>query len=548
VSLATNITVFIVVIVVYLAITIVLGLLGWKHTKTAKDYMVAGRRIHPYIMAISYGATFISTSAIVGFGGQAANLGLGLLWLTFLNIFVGIFIAFVFFGKRTRHMGNNLDAHTFPELLGKRFDSRAIQRIAGVVIFVFMPLYAGAVLIGAARFIEETFKKQLNVNVQFVWALIIFTIIIAIYVIAGGMKGVMYTDTLQGSLMLIGMITLFIFAYIKTPGNFIETHQSLTNLASKMPEALLKGGMQGWTTMPILGSPIWWTLVSTIIMGVGIGVLAQPQLAVRFMTVKNNKQLNRGVLIGGIFILLMTGVAFMVGSLSNVYFFNTTGKIAVEVVEKGNVDSIIPAFINAAMPHWFVYLFMLTLLAAAMSTLSSQFHAIGTSFGRDVFSRSQYTADYKEVTTTRGVISTKIGILIGIVLSLVLGYYLPISIIARATAVFFGVCAAAFLPMFILGLFWKRANKAGALAGMITGIVSSLFWMIFIHEPNSKMIGLVELLTAKTSLLGAPWKGIDQIIIAFPLAFIVTLIVTACTKPMPDKITDKAFKAEEVAD
>ncbi|MBM3708876.1 MAG: sodium:solute symporter family protein [Actinobacteria bacterium] len=547
-SLATNITVFIVVIVVYLAITIVLGLLGWKHTKTAKDYMVAGRRIHPYIMAISYGATFISTSAIVGFGGQAANLGLGLLWLTFLNIFVGIFIAFVFFGKRTRHMGNNLDAHTFPELLGKRFDSRAIQRIAGVVIFVFMPLYAGAVLIGAARFIEETFKKQLNVNVQFVWALIIFTIIIAIYVIAGGMKGVMYTDTLQGSLMLIGMITLFIFAYIKTPGNFIETHQSLTNLASKMPEALLKGGMQGWTTMPILGSPIWWTLVSTIIMGVGIGVLAQPQLAVRFMTVKNNKQLNRGVLIGGIFILLMTGVAFMVGSLSNVYFFNTTGKIAVEVVEKGNVDSIIPAFINAAMPHWFVYLFMLTLLAAAMSTLSSQFHAIGTSFGRDVFSRSQYTADYKEVTTTRGVISTKIGILIGIVLSLVLGYYLPISIIARATAVFFGVCAAAFLPMFILGLFWKRANKAGALAGMITGIVSSLFWMIFIHEPNSKMIGLVELLTAKTSLLGAPWKGIDQIIIAFPLAFIVTLIVTACTKPMPDKITDKAFKAEEVAD
>ena len=549
-SFATNITVFIVIIVVYLAVTIVLGFLGWRHTKTAKDYMVAGRRIHPYIMAISYGATFISTSAIVGFGGQAANLGLGLLWLTFLNIFVGIFIAFVFFGKRTRHIGNNLDAHTFPELLGKRFDSRAIQRISGVVIFILMPLYAGAVLIGAARFIEETFRKQLNIisDDLFIWSLIIFTIIIAIYVIAGGMKGVMYTDTLQGSLMLIGMITLFIFAYIKTPGGFVETHQTLTNLANKMPEALVKGGMQGWTTMPILGSPIWWTLVSTIILGVGIGVLAQPQLAVRFMTVRNNKQLNRGVLIGGIFILLMTGVAFMVGALSNVYFNDTAGKIAVEMVKDGNVDLIIPAFINAAMPHWFVYLFMLTLLAAAMSTLSSQFHVIGTSFGRDVFSRSTYTADYKEETTTRGVISTKIGILIGIILSLALGYYLPISIIARATAVFFGVCATAFLPMFILGLFWKRANKAGALAGMITGIVASLFWMIFIHEPNSKMIGLVNLLTGKTSLLGAPWKGIDQIVIAFPLAFIVTLIVTACTKPMPSEIIDKAFKVEEAAD
>src|SRR4030042_1720525 len=107
-----NLTALIVIIVVYLAATIGLGYLGWKHTKTASDYMIAGRKIHPYIMAISYGATFISTSAIVGFGGTAANLGLGLLWLTFLNIIAGIFIAFVFFGKKTRLIGHNLDAHT----------------------------------------------------------------------------------------------------------------------------------------------------------------------------------------------------------------------------------------------------------------------------------------------------------------------------------------------------------------------------------------------------------------------------------------------------
>ena len=78
--------------------------------------------------------------------------------------------------------------------------------------------------------------------------------------------------------------------------------------------------------MPVLGSPIWWTVVSAIILGVGIGVLAQPQLAVRFMMVKSNKELNRGVLIGGIFILMMTGVAFVVGALSNVFFFRETGK------------------------------------------------------------------------------------------------------------------------------------------------------------------------------------------------------------------------------
>ncbi|MBM3705170.1 MAG: sodium:solute symporter family protein [Actinobacteria bacterium] len=536
-----NLATFITVTAVYLVITIFLGYLGWRHTKTAPDYMIAGRRAHPYVMAMSYGATFISTSAIVGFGGQAANLGLGLLWLTFLNIFVGIFIAFVFFGKKTRQMGHNLEVQTFPELLGKRYGSRAIQRIGGIIVFVLMPLYAGAVMIGAARFIEET------LHLQFVWSLVIFTVIIAAFVIAGGIKGVLYNDTFEGTLMLIGMIVLIVLAYVKTPGGFIGTHKALTDLAAQMPENLVKGGMLGWTTMPKLGSPIWWTLVSTIILGVGIGVLAQPQLAVRFMMVKSNRELNRGVLIGGIFILMMTGVAFMVGGLSNVYFFTETGKIAIANVEGGNVDKIIPAFINMAMPKWFVYLFMLTLLSAAMSTISSQFHVIGTSFGRDVFSKTRYTADYKEEKTLKGVISTKIGLVIGIIISFVLGYYLPISIIARATAVFFGVCAATFLPMFILGLFWKRANKAGALAGMITGIVASLFWMLFIHESNSKMIGLVNLLTGKTSLLGAPWSGIDQIVIAFPLAFIVTLIVTACTKPMSRELIDKAFKKEEAA-
>ena len=535
-----NLTVFIIVLAIYLVATVLLGYLGWRRTKDASDFMVGGRKTHPYVMAISYGATFISTSAIVGFGGQAANLGMGLLWLAFLNILLGIFVAFIFFGKKTRLIGQNLDAHTFPELLGKRYDSRAIQRIGGIVVFIFMPMYAGAVLIGAARFIEETLKSP------FWLALVIYTVVIVAYVFAGGIKGVMYTDTLQGTIMLGGMAALLILTYVKL-GGFVSAHKALTDLASKMPAALLKGGAQGWTTMPVLGSPIWWTVISAIILGVGIGVLAQPQLAVRFMMVKSNKELNRAVLIGGIFILMMTGVAFVVGALSNVYFFRETGKIAVAVVAKGNVDLIIPAFINAAMPPWFVYLFMITLLAAAMSTSSGQLHAMGTSFGRDVFSKSRYSADYKEEKSTKGIISTRIGILIGVIVSFALGYYLPISVVARATSLFFGLCAATFLPMYILGLFWKRANKAGALSGMIVGIVTSLFWMFFVHEANSGIFGLVKLLTGKTSLLGAPWKSMDSIVIAFPLAFIVTIIVTLCTKRMPGEMVEKAFKSDQAA-
>lgn len=102
----------ILVILIYLMATGYLGYLGWKGTRTASDFLLAGRGAHPVIMAISYGATFISTSAIVGFGGVAGLFGMSL-WLTFLNIGVGIFIAFVVLGEPTRRIGHHLGAHTF---------------------------------------------------------------------------------------------------------------------------------------------------------------------------------------------------------------------------------------------------------------------------------------------------------------------------------------------------------------------------------------------------------------------------------------------------
>src|SRR6185369_17013717 len=123
-----------IIVLVYLFVTAYLGWLGYRGTKTASDYLVAGRKAHPFVMALSYGATFISTSAIVGFGGVAGLFGMSLLWLTFCNIFIGIFIAFVFLGAPTRRIGHRLDAHTFPEWLGRRYQSRFIQAFAGLVI------------------------------------------------------------------------------------------------------------------------------------------------------------------------------------------------------------------------------------------------------------------------------------------------------------------------------------------------------------------------------------------------------------------------------
>ncbi len=498
-----------VLVIIYLAITLLIGYAGYKKTKTTDDYLVAGRSSHPFIIALSYGATFISTSAIVGFGGQAANLGMGLIWLTVLNIGLGILIAFVFFGKKTREIGQRLSAVTFPDLMCKVYRSPLLQYISGFIIVISMPLYTAAILIGGARFIEPT------LGISYTSSLLIFAFITAVYVIFGGLIAVMYTDAFQGAIMFIGMSVLLVLTYILV-GGVTAGNTALSNMADLVPKALAGQGMTGWTSMPLLGSPIWYTLVTTIVLGVGIGVLAQPQLVVRFMTAKDNRSLNRAVLIGGIFILMMTGVAFTVGALSNVYFFQHGGQIAIDAAG-GNVDSIIPVFINDAMPDIFVALFMLTLLAAAMSTLSSLYHAMGTALICDLWGRGRECA--------LSLRNNQYGIILMMVASTLLAFALPISIIARATAMFMGLCAAAFLPEFAVGIYAKRPSTRAAIASMVSGAVIWFAWTAFIHTAEAKPLGLCQAIFGTPALLPLPWSVIDPLVIALPVSLVVMFVL-----------------------
>jgi solute:Na+ symporter, SSS family len=522
-----------IVVLIYLLMVGYVGFVAWKRTKSSEDYLVAGRNTHPYIMALSYGATFISTAAIVGFGGVAANYGMGILWLVFLNIIVGIFIAFVLFGKRTRKMGHNLGALTFPEFLSKRFNSKFIQYYAGGIIFVGMPLYASVVLIGMARFVEST----LHINYYF--ALVAMAIIVAVYVIFGGIRGVMYTDALQGTIMFFGMIILLGATYWML-GGVINANTALSNLVNVVPHSAtaqaVATGFTGWTSMPVTGSPFWWTLISSLILGVGIGALSQPQLVVRFMTVKSNKELNRAVLVGGIFIFVMTFSAYVVGSLSNVYFFQHTGQTAVQAAG-GNLDTVIPTFIAAAFPLWFAYIFMITLLSAAMSTLSAQFHVQGTALGRDI---------YETLTGRKGdssVMVARAGIVVAVVIAVILGFILPASIIAVGTSMWFGITAAAFLSIYVGAIYWKRINREGAIAGLVAGSVASLFWILFGFKKSAEAVGISKALTGHSVIVTSmPWPTVDPIIIALPIAIVATIIVTYLTKPPESEVVDKIFE------
>ncbi len=640
------------VVILYLAIIAFLGYKGYRDTKNTADYLIGGRKIHPYVMAMSYGATFISTAAIVGFGGVAGMFGMSVLWLTVLNIFVGVFIAFVFFGKRIRQMGHNLDSHTFPELLGRRFQSPFIQGISALIIVVFMPLYTSAVIIGASRLMEVL------LNIDYNASLLIFAVIVTSYVFFGGLKGVMYTDALQGTIMFVGMFMLLIFVY-GLLGGPLNAHRKLSDLDNRIEASynemtgelgeekfnLLKGiltgtdtenkittviagkeftypmvndilagikagnqdilasftqkeiddiktvidiagtdniqcyirddfaltlgtikdyglriknygfinapnikgiGFQGWASMPKFPSPLWLIIITSIALGVGIGVLSQPQLIVRFMTVKSNRELNRAVLMGGIFILSMTGVAFLVGALSNAVFYERTGTISV-IMAQGNPDKIIPTLIDSLLPKWFGYVFLLTILSAGMSTVSSLFHVMGTSFGRDIF-EGWIKKGKKD---TNALLITRVGIVITVVITVVLGYILPGGIIARATAIFFGITAAAFLPALVGGIYWRRSTKIGAIASMITGFISSTVWLTFFQLKEATELGICKAVFGKPALTmtmieGALkptlWSFTDAVVISLPISIVVFVVVSLVTKKPDDDFLKISFK------
>jgi len=293
------------------------------------------------------------------------------------------------------------------------------------------------------------------------------------------------------------------------------------------------------------------------VMGVGIGVLAQPQLAVRYMTVKSDRELNRAVPAGGFFMLMMVGVAYVVGALTNLHFVRSAGRISIAAAA-GDVEKIIPMYIREAMPGWFGVLFMLVLLSAAMSTLSGQFHAIGTSLGRDLIEQSLGGGRLRRDTTS----VARTGVIVGIAISVWIALALErafgktgTEIVARGTAIFFGLCACAFLPMYVGALWSRRITRAGAVAGMLAGAAVALLWMLFVHEKEStallackalfgvRSLGIALVDGREVFLRAGPlvWAYVDPLFAGLPMSALVTWLVSLATSRLPDAHLARCF-------
>jgi SSS family solute:Na+ symporter len=213
-------------------------------------------------------------------------------------------------------------------------------------------------------------------------------------------------------------------------------------------------------------------------------------------------------------------VVYHAGPLSNLFFLKHNGQVAVEYIS--DIDKIIPTFINEAMPNWFTALFMLSILSASMSTLSSQFHVMGTSAASDIYADVVRKKENRSITSL-----VKIGVLVSILISYVICYTLKEGVIARGTAIFMGLCAATFLPGYFCMLYWKKTTAKAVLWSMLAGAGASLFALLFLHQKEAAAIGLCQALFGRPVLIEAyPWPVIDPILFALPLSIVVIVLLS----------------------
>lgn len=511
---------------VFIAVTILLGLYGYRNTKNNQDFMLGRKKSNAFVIALSYGSTFLSTSAIIGFGGQAAIHGMSLLWLCFLNMFIGVFVAFAIFGKRTRRLGRALKASTFADLLGKLYRSKGIRTFTAAVIIVMMPIYCAAVLKGGVNSLAVITGLTQYYDI----ILLGLAVIIGLYVAYGGIIAVMYNDALQAVIMFCGMSVILIVTYV-TLGGVTAANGALSDLWSQNVWGYTGTlpGFDGWTSFSDFGSDEWLLMVTTFLLGVGIGALTQPQLVVRYMSAKDDRTLDKSMIIGALFIFVIVGAAYTTGALSNVYFVDRYGMLAAEYVSLG-VDFIIPTFIldvfsGISFGDIFVSMFLLSLLCAAISTISALMHTIGTAAGYDLY--STWRKDRKgRAVDTQSVRINRISTMVMLVLVVVYCYLMPSDIIAKATALFMGMTATALLPAYAHGLYSKRPRQDAAVASIVVGTLTYMFWALFVCKGTSIFLPICKWITGNPVLfMDSSVMYVDPVIVSLPLSVLAMLLV-----------------------
>ncbi|NWQ41716.1 sodium/proline symporter PutP [Bacillus sp. EB106-08-02-XG196] len=428
-------------IIIYLAAMLVIGIIAARMTKDLNDYVLGGRRLGAGVAALSAGASDMSGWLMLGLPGAMYIGGMSEIWLP-IGLSVGAYLNWQFVAKPLRvYTEVSKDSITVPDFFENRFrdQSKILRVVSAIVILVFFTFYTSSSLVGGAILLENSFGMDYKL------ALWVGAAVILSYTLFGGFLAASWTDFIQGILMFLALIVVPIVAIFEL-GGWNETVQKIGAID---PTHL--NVYSGATTIGVISLLAW-----------GLGYFGQPHILVRFMGLKSTKDVPKARLIGMVWMILSLFGAVFVGFAGIAYFADSPLQ---------NAETVFIIFSQVLFNPWVAGFLLAAILSAIMSTVDSQLlvssSALANDFYKSLFRRN---ASKKEE-----MIVGRIAVLGIAIIAILLGYD-PESKVLELVSYAWAGFGAAFGPVIILSLFWKRMTRNGALAGIIVGAVTVIVW------------------------------------------------------------------------
>lgn len=427
-------------------------------------------------LGISYGATLISTSALIGFGGLASWTGFSFVFLSIVSCVISIYLSTTYIGPKIWELNQKYKAKTIFELWGSHFGSQFLRKSSAMITILLLPFYCTAILIGVGKVIASF------TDINYIISILVFSGLAALSVTIGGMKSVLKNDQVLGIFMITGalaMLTSSLHLYVDN--NFINNLNSLWYTFSP-DNPLNKMGFTGYFSMPEFLTRGWILIVTLTTFTISLGLIAVPQLQTRYMLAKNQKSFKSIAVWSMITTCVMLAGFSVTGVVANNFYWVNHGQSAVSVA--GGTANVIPMFLNSGFPEIIGSFLFLVIIASAFTTLNSLMHLLITTVTNDIL-----TASSKNLFYGYAILFFTIMLSLWVAIT----FDKQPAIIARVTAVYFGVLGSALLPS-ILGLLVNRINKHASNWSFVAGSIVSLFWLLFIHAKESQTFTGVTLL------------------------------------------------------
>ena len=431
----------------YIVAMVVIGLIAYRATTSFDDYILGGRRLGSFVTALSAGASDMSGWLLMGLPGAIYLSGLSEMWIA-IGLIIGAWLNWLLVAGRLRiHTEIQNNALTLPDYFSNRFnDHKKILRVvSAIIILIFFAIYCASGMVAGARLFESMF------GMSYTTALWISAIATISYVFIGGFLAVSWTDTIQASLM--------IFALLITP---IVTILSLGDI-SIVNAALEAARPQAYNLFTDMSFVAVLSLLAW-----GLGYFGQPHILVRFMAADSVKSIPNARRIGMTWMILCLGGAVAAGFFGIAYY-QLHPEIA--TVVNANHETVFMELTKTLFNPWVAGVVLAAILAAVMSTLSCQLLVCSSTLTEDFYKAFiRKNASQKEL-----VWIGRLMVLLIAILAIVLATN-PESKVLGLVAYAWAGFGAAFGPLIILSLFWKRMNLSGALAGMVVGAVVVIAW------------------------------------------------------------------------